>query len=102
MISIPNTGSFVRPTAPGISFGQSFLAALSAKYVEENHGPNETVILGSSNGSIEVEIVNMDLIRANLARLEALCEVSLEDVSSADPPGQIRLKNLGEITDLVL
>lgn len=91
-ISTPNSGSFIRPTAPGISYGQSFLAALTAKYVEENHGPNETVVLGSSNGAIEVEVANLDMIRGNLARLETLREVSVEDVSSVDPPGDIRKK----------
>ena len=91
-ISVANSGSFIRPTAPGISYGQSFLTALSAKYVEENHGPNETVVLGSSNGAIEVKVANLDMIRGNLARLETLREVSVEDVSSVDPPGDISKK----------
>lgn len=91
-----NAGSFIRPAAPGISLGQSFLTALSSKYVEEIHGSTEKLILGSSNGAIEVEAVNLDLIRGNLSRLETLREVSLEDVASADPAGDVRKKSPGK------
>lgn len=86
------SGSFIRPSAPGINFGQSFLAALSSKYIENLQGVTESVILGSSNGAIKVEAANLDLIRSNLARLETLKEVSLDDVASAEPPGIIRKK----------
>ena len=51
----------------------------------------ETVILGSSNGVIEVEAVGLNKVRGKLARLESLREISLdsEDVALADPPGKI-------------
>ncbi len=91
--SVPNSGSFIRPTAAGVSYGVSFLRALTAKYIEIPHGSAslEKVILGSSGGAIEVEAVGLDKIRNKLARLERLREVSLdnESVSSADPPGEI-------------
>lgn len=51
----------------------------------------ETVILGSSNGVIEVEAVGLNKVRGKLARLESLREISLdsEDVALVDPPGKI-------------
>ncbi|RPD80376.1 hypothetical protein L226DRAFT_500829 [Lentinus tigrinus ALCF2SS1-7] len=90
---VPNSGSFVRPTAAGISYGVTFLHALTSKYIEIPHGSAslEKVILGSSGGAIEVEAVGLDKIRNNLARLERLREVSLDNecVSRADSPGEI-------------
>lgn len=56
------------------------------------HGSGlEKVVLGSSNGAIEVEVVGLDRIRGELAQLERLREVSLDarGVASADPPGAI-------------
>ncbi|KAI0064708.1 RNI-like protein [Artomyces pyxidatus] len=93
--SIPGAGSFIRPL-PSLDYGRSFLRALVEKYVEMPHGTTaqEMIVLGSSNGSIQVEAVNLNKIRGNLARLDRLREVSLdtEGVSSADEPGQIREK----------
>ncbi|KAJ7632998.1 hypothetical protein FB45DRAFT_914126 [Roridomyces roridus] len=84
---IPNSGSFIRPT-PSISYGVSFLYALRAKYVEMPHGSGsqEKVMLGSSNGAIEVEAVDLDKIRGKFAHLDRLREVSLdnENVSRYD------------------
>lgn len=92
--SVPNSGSFIRPTAQNLSYGVSFLQALSAKYVEQLHGAatQEKVILGSSNGSIEVEGPHLDKIRKKLARLDRLRDVSLdgEKVARADPGDAIR------------
>ncbi|PCH37710.1 RNI-like protein, partial [Wolfiporia cocos MD-104 SS10] len=87
---VPNAGSFIRP-ASTTTYGRSFLTALVSKYIEEIHGSVETVILGSSNGAIEVEVVGLDKIRSKLSRLERLREVSLdgENVAYADPPGAI-------------
>ncbi|KAK7694061.1 hypothetical protein QCA50_003637 [Cerrena zonata] len=89
---VPNSGSFIRATA-NISYGVSFLAALSEKYNEipRNSAGREIVTLGSSNGAIEVEAVGLDKIRAKLSRLDTLREVSLDnkDVASADNPGSI-------------
>lgn len=77
--SIPNAGSFIRPSAP-LSFGRSFLTALTMKYVEAEHGSDtlEKVVLGSSKGTIEVEAVGLDKIRRNLGNLGRLREVSLD------------------------
>lgn len=52
----------------------------------------EKVTLGSSNGVIEVEAVNLDKIRGKFARLERLREISVdyENVALADAPGKIR------------
>ncbi|KAF9469222.1 CAP Gly-rich domain-containing protein [Collybia nuda] len=91
---IQNAGSFIRPSAVNLSYGRSFLDALVAKYVEPPHGSEsqEKVLLGSSNGTIVVEAVRLDKIRGNLARLERLKEVSLNDehVARGDALGTIR------------
>ena len=63
-----------------------------AKYVEIAHGVGpEKVILGSSNGAIEVEAVGLDKIRGKLSNLQRLREVSLdnEGVAYSDTPGEI-------------
>ncbi|RDB21426.1 Tubulin-specific chaperone E [Hypsizygus marmoreus] len=90
---IRNSGSFVRPSAH-ISYGRSFLEALTAKYIEPFHGSEsqETVVLGSSHGAVMVEAVRLDKIRGKLANLEKLHEVSLdnENLARCDPPGAIR------------
>ncbi|KAJ7766787.1 hypothetical protein B0H16DRAFT_1309252 [Mycena metata] len=77
---IRNAGSFIRP-APSISYGTSFLKALYSKYVEMPHGSEsqEKVLLGSSNGAIEVEAVDLDKIRGKFANLDRLREVSLDN-----------------------
>ncbi|KZT02304.1 RNI-like protein [Laetiporus sulphureus 93-53] len=89
---VPNSGSFIRPSA-AVSYGSSFLTALISKYIELPHGSStlEKVVLGSSHGAIEVEAVGLDKIRSKLAQLERLQQVSLdgEGVSSPDPPGRI-------------
>lgn len=52
----------------------------------------EMIVLGSSNGAIEVEAVGFDKVRSKLANLERLREISLisENVAWVDPPGRIR------------
>ncbi|TFK30063.1 outer arm dynein light chain 1 [Coprinopsis marcescibilis] len=89
----PHSGSFIRRSA-NLQCGVSFLDAIRSKYLEDLHGGQklETVILGSSQGAIEVEAVNLDKIRSKLARLDRLRAVSLDStlVSSADPPGNIK------------
>ncbi|KAI0748566.1 hypothetical protein C8Q80DRAFT_1103758 [Daedaleopsis nitida] len=89
---VPNSGSFIRPTA-AISYGVTFLSALTSKYIDLPRGTAslEKVVLGSSGGAIEVEAVGLDKIRNNLARLERLREVSLDNeyVSKADPAGEV-------------
>ena len=66
---------------------------MRSKYLEQLHGSQtqETVVLGSSAGAIEVEAVNLDKIRAKLARLDRLRDVSLDDTDAAcaDLPGTI-------------
>ena len=90
--SVPGSGSFIRQT-PSIKYGTTFKRALLSKYVEDLHGSQgqEFVVLGSSNGAIEVEAVNLDKIRNKLSRLDKLREVSLdgENVASGDAPGEI-------------
>ncbi|KAJ3822625.1 hypothetical protein F5880DRAFT_1613617 [Lentinula raphanica] len=90
---IPNAGSFIRPSNQVLR-GISFLQALKAKYIEDFHGSAsmEKVTLGSSNGAIEVEAVNLDKIRNKFAKLGRLREVSLENecVSRVDESGSIR------------
>ncbi|KAH0830732.1 hypothetical protein J3R83DRAFT_2210 [Lanmaoa asiatica] len=89
---IQNAGSFIRPSAP-LSFGRSFLTALTMKYVEAEHGSDtlEKVVLGSSNGAIEVEAVGLDKIRRKLGNLGRLREASLdyELVAIGDAKGDI-------------
>ena len=79
-----------------MQYGKTFLEALAGKYIEQLHGSHtqETVILGSSNGTIQVEAVNLDKIRGKFANLERLQEVSLdkENVFGAGAPGEIRKK----------
>ncbi|KIP12320.1 hypothetical protein PHLGIDRAFT_98272 [Phlebiopsis gigantea 11061_1 CR5-6] len=89
---VPNTGSFIRPTANGIDYGTSFLQALVSKYIELPHGTSvEKVILGSSNGAIEVEAPGLDKVRGKLSNLQRLKIVSLDNhgVATPDPPGEI-------------
>ncbi|KAA1469385.1 hypothetical protein DENSPDRAFT_773147 [Dentipellis sp. KUC8613] len=92
---VPNAGSFIRPV-PAIDYGRSFLQALTEKYIEAFHGAEkpEVIVLGSSNGAIQVEAVDLDKIRHKFAKVEQLREISLdkENVSSADPEGLIRTK----------
>ncbi|KAG6376309.1 CAP Gly-rich domain-containing protein [Boletus reticuloceps] len=89
---IPDAGSFIRPSAH-LSFGRSFLTALTMKYVEAEHGSDtlERVVLGSSNGTIEVEAVGLDKVRRNLGNLGRLREVSLDGelVATGDAKGDI-------------
>ncbi|KAF7322374.1 CAP-Gly domain-containing protein [Mycena chlorophos] len=90
---IPNAGSFIRPAAKDLSFGTSFLDALNAKYIEQLQGPQESVVLGSSRGAIQVEAVDLDKIRAKFAKLDKLREISLDTdyVARYDgPEGSIR------------
>lgn len=86
-------GSFIRPL-PSLQYGKTFLEAVTGKYIEQLHGSHaqETVILGSSNGAIQVEAINLDKIRGKFANLERLREVSLdkENVSGAGAPGETR------------
>ncbi|KAH6918438.1 hypothetical protein BKA70DRAFT_1416436 [Coprinopsis sp. MPI-PUGE-AT-0042] len=88
----PHSGSFIRPSQT-IRTAKSFLDAVRSKYLEELHGSGtqETIVLGSSAGAIEVEAVNMDKIRNKLARLDRLRDISLDDTEAAyaDPPGAI-------------
>ncbi|KAG1761681.1 hypothetical protein EDD22DRAFT_1031527 [Suillus occidentalis] len=89
---VPHSGSFIRPS-PSICYGYTFLQALKNKYVEAVHGTasQEKVVLGSSNGAIEVEAVDLDKIRSKFSNLERLREVSLdyEMVSTGNKPGEI-------------
>ncbi|KLO19152.1 RNI-like protein [Schizopora paradoxa] len=89
---VPGSGSFIRPSQ-SISYGCTFLEALSSKYIELLHGEKqkESVVLGSSNGIIEVEAVGLDKVRSKLSNLQKLREVSLdgENIAVCDPPGSI-------------
>ncbi|KAG1756341.1 uncharacterized protein EDB91DRAFT_1092070 [Suillus paluster] len=89
---VSNSGSFIRPSS-SICCGCSFLQALNNKYVETVHGTasQEKIVLGSSNGAIEVEAVDLDKIRGKFANLERLREVSLDNemVSTGNDPGEI-------------
>lgn len=92
IFSVPGSGSFIRPSK-SISYGCTFLDALSSKYIELLHGEKrkESVVLGSSNGIIEVEAVGLDKIRSKLSNLQNLKQVSLdgENIAACDPPGSI-------------
>ena len=64
-----------------------------SKYIElPRVSPQEKVLLGSSNGAIEVDVVGLDKVREKLANLQMLREISLdgEHVATCDPPGEIR------------
>jgi hypothetical protein len=102
----PGAGSFIRPL-PSLQYcGKTFLSALIDKYVEQPRGSDtsETVVLGSSNGAIHVEAVNLDKIRKKFSNLQRLQEISLdkEGVSQADPPGELREKLPSEPFDCSL
>jgi tubulin-specific chaperone E len=90
---VRNAGSFIRPSA-NVSYGKSFLEALTSKYIETLHGSEsqEKVLLGSSQGAIVVEAVRLDKIRGKLASLDRLREVSLDNENPArsDPVGAIQ------------
>lgn len=90
----PGSCSFIRPTST-IQYGMPFLDALVGKYVEQVRGGemNEFVTLGSSQGAIQVEAVNMDKVRSKFAQLGKLREISLdgEHVAECGPsPDNIR------------
>ncbi|PVF92732.1 RNI-like protein [Serendipita vermifera] len=91
--SSPTGASFLRTTAPSLQLGRSFVDALRDKYIEATHGSDtiESIILGSSDGAIEVEAVNMDKVRGKFAKLESLREVGLEDylIKTAGKRGEI-------------
>ncbi|TFK42454.1 hypothetical protein BDQ12DRAFT_275920 [Crucibulum laeve] len=72
---IPNSGSFIRPSA-NISYGISFVDALVSRYIENPHGSGsqEKVLLGSSQGAIQLREVSLDK----------------EHVAKSDPPGTIQ------------
>lgn len=88
---MPHSGSFIRPSSA--CYGYPFLQALKNKYVEAVHGTafQEKIVLGSSNGAIEVEAVDLDKIRGKFSNLERLREVSLDNemVSTGNNPGEI-------------
>lgn len=81
------------------------MEALKSKYIEQLHGGHsqETVLLGSSQGTIQVEAVNLDKIRSKLSKLSALREVSFdgEMVAVSDSPGAIGETCPSELPDLV-
>ena len=101
--STPGAGSFIRPPPSLQYYGKTFLSALIDKYVEQPRGldTSETVVLGSSNGAIRVEAVNLDKIRKKFSNFQRLQEVSLdnEGVSQADSPGELREKLPSESFD---
>lgn len=83
------SGSFIRPTAQGLSLGRSLLEALYEKYTGQPQiekdavsngqpGQPEMIMLGSSNGAIRVEAVDLAKVRRKFARLDRLKEVGLE------------------------
>ncbi|EJD53136.1 RNI-like protein [Auricularia subglabra TFB-10046 SS5] len=94
--SIPNAGSFIRETA-ALNRGRAFLEAFYDKYLDEPllpAGGIEKVTLGSSNGVIEVEAVNLNKIRSKLSNFARLREVSLDGqaVAKAGRPEDLRDK----------
>ncbi|KAG8800092.1 hypothetical protein FRC16_003748 [Serendipita sp. 398] len=90
----PTGASFLRPSAPSLHFGRTFIAALREKYLEDLHATStkEAIVLGSSDGAIEVEAVDMNKVRNKFAQLEKLKEVGLENymISKAGPAGEIK------------
>ena len=66
---------------------------MTSKYVEALHGSDtqEKVVLGSSQGTIEVEAVALDKVRQKFAHLDQLREISLEhtNVVKGDEPRRI-------------
>ncbi|KAG2146862.1 uncharacterized protein EDB93DRAFT_1147758 [Suillus bovinus] len=89
---VPHSGSFIRPSS-SVCYGYPFLQALKNKYVEAVHGTasQEKIVLGSSNGSIQVEAVDLDKIRGKFSNLERLREASLDNemVSTGNNRGEI-------------
>ncbi|EPQ57914.1 hypothetical protein GLOTRDRAFT_36836 [Gloeophyllum trabeum ATCC 11539] len=88
----PTAASFIRPAAKGLSYGRSFLAALTEKYIDDSPAPSkEVVTLGSSHGLIQVEAVGLAKVRSNLADLARLVEVSLDGahIAWAEQPPQV-------------
>ncbi|CAE6450346.1 unnamed protein product [Rhizoctonia solani] len=85
----PNSGSFLRPNAPGLMRGIGIDTALVSKYIDTFQSDGvETVVLGSSNGTIIVEGPRLDKIRAKFSQIERLRSISLNnyDVSSVGDP----------------
>jgi tubulin-specific chaperone E len=92
-ISSPTGASFLRSNAQALKLGRTFIEALRDKYIERAHDDStmERITLGSSDGAIEVEAVNMNKVRGKFARLDTLKEVGLEGyfIKNAGPPGEI-------------
>ena len=93
MPSSPTGASFLRSDAHSLKLGRTFVEALRDKYIEENHDDSsvERIVLGSSDGTIEVEAINMNKVRGKFARLDSLKEVGMEGylIKNAGLPGEI-------------
>ncbi|ORY66787.1 hypothetical protein BCR35DRAFT_181638 [Leucosporidium creatinivorum] len=107
---IKGAGSFLRPNAPGLSYGTSFLAALHSKYLDdgsstkEGEGEESTFYATSSN--FEVEVVPLARIRERFKQLNRVREVGLEwegvsGAGSTEEREEVR-KELGSIEVLNL
>ena len=90
---MPGAGSFIRPSAPGLSLGTSFPHALRDKYAPE---PTAAVVKAEADKSnffgtasnFEIEVTSLAKIEDTFRNLGRLKEAGLEweGVSSAGAP----------------
>lgn len=73
-------GSFLRPTAPGLSYGVSLRSALHAKYLDDGSEQlrDEGSTFYATSSNFEVEVVPLSKVRDRFKQLSKLREVGLE------------------------
>lgn len=94
LLSVPDSASFIRPSA-NIDYGCTVFDALLDKYTDNSQNSSagsEWITLGSSKGTIQVEAVGLDKIRRKLSKLDRLRVVGLDEsnVATAGPSGVLR------------
>lgn len=112
--SVPGAGSFIRPTAKGLSRGRSFVAAIKDRYLDDSAGPDQpqpdsfaptrdrtspdhpsNSTLYHTNFNREIEVPSLDKISALFRQLDRLTAAGLEFAEVASAGDQAELAALG-------
>ncbi|KAM0756401.1 RNI-like protein [Meredithblackwellia eburnea MCA 4105] len=77
---VPGAGSFLRPHAPGLSFGVSFPEAIQSKYapVDLNAQDEEKSTFYATESNFEIEVTSLAKIDSAFRNLGRLREIGLE------------------------
>ena len=112
-VSIPGAGSFIRPTAKGLSVGRSFVAAIKDRYLDDGtptssaepqlvapptsalttHSANSTIY--QTNFNRDIEVPSLDKISALFKQLDRLTTAGLEYAEVASAGDEAELAQLG-------